>query len=242
MRKALCVLLAVSASVALFVAIFITCIEWTAFNESKYTAVQERERLDTVTGISLQDLKTVTRELLRYCRGERSDLDMQVPVNGQMREVFDEREKAHMVDVQALFVKVLRLRAYLLAAFAALALLLIPAARRRTLRELARGWVIAASGMGVLLVALGVYFALDFDRAWTQFHLLFFSNDLWQLYENEVLIQMLMPPPPLESMFDILVREIVLSAAAALAAVTALAVVALRFTRPKKPEVVPDAR
>jgi uncharacterized membrane protein len=83
---------------------------------------------------------------------------------------------------------------------------------------------------------MGIYFALNFDQAWTQFHLLFFSNDLWQLYNNEALIQMLMPPIPVESIFDIFVRTIVLTSAVTLAAVTTLAAVELRWKRKTAPK------
>jgi integral membrane protein (TIGR01906 family) len=231
MRKALTSTFSILASIALFATLFFTSIEWVAFNENRYASEQEKYRVAETMGVSKADLKKIMHELLLYCRGERADLNMQASVGGQMREIFDEREKAHMVDVQRLFVRGFKLRTILIASFLFLVLLLIYTARKRTLRELARGWVATASALGALLMALGVYFAVDFDKAWTQFHLVFFSNDLWQLYENEALIQMLMP------LFDGIVRAAVVTAVAALAVVTVLAVLILR----RKPKSLPEA-
>lgn len=230
MRKAFSVICSLLASAALFGALLTTSLEWVAFDESRYAAEQQKYHVAETMGVSKGDLGGIMHELLLYCRGERADLEMQALFSGRMREVFDAREKAHMVDVQRLFVRVFKLRTILLASFLFLILLLIYIARRNTLRELARGWVVTASALGALLAALGIWFALDFDGAWTQFHHVFFTNDLWQLYENEALIQMLMP------LFDGIVRAFVLTAAAMLAAVTALAAIILRRKRNPAPE------
>lgn len=236
MRKAVSVVLAILAAIALFFTVFLTCINAVALDESRYASYQQKYGIANEMGVSQADLTAITHKLLLYCKGGSTSLDMQYPVDGQMREIFDDREKAHMMDVQALFVKEIRARDILAASFVVLVLLLVLAARRKTLRELARGWVISVSVLGALLVAMGIYFAVDFDQAWTQFHLIFFTNDLWQLYDNEALIQMLIPqvPPGIEPIFDILIQQIVISAAVTLAAVTALAAVALRLTRPRK--------
>lgn len=231
MKKAATVTLAVLASVALFVSIFFTCIQSVAFNEGRYNAEQTRLGMPQAIGISADDMKKVMHELLLYCRGDRSNLNMQAVINGQSREVFDEREKEHMVDVQKLFVDGFRLRTILIIAFFFFLLVLLYVARRRTLREFARGWLFTISVLGVLLIAIGIYFAIDFDAAWTQFHYIFFSNDLWQLYENEMLIQLLMP------LFDGIVRAIMITTAVSMAVVTAAAAIVMRVTRKQKHEI-----
>lgn len=230
MKKAAAVTFAILASVALFVTIFFTCIQWVAFDENRYAASQQKLGLAAQAGITNGDMKDIMHNLLLYCRGESSSLDMVKTINGQPREVFDNREKDHMVDVQRLFVKGFTLRTVMIIAFFFFLLLLIYIARKRTLREIARGWVITVSALGALLVAIGIYFAVDFDQAWTQFHLIFFTNDLWQLYSNDMLIELLMP------LFDGIVRAIMITSAVTLAAVTALAVLALRVTRRQKAE------
>lgn len=236
MRKAATIGLSVLASAALFVAVVFTCVEWVAFDESRYWKAQEQYGLEAVTGMSREDLRMVTRELLAYCRGDRDNLEMQATINGQLREVFDQREKAHMVDVQKLFRGGTIIRIICVAAFLFLALLLIYFARRRVHRELARGWLVTIAVLGALLAALGIWFAVDFEGAFTRFHLLFFTNDLWLLYPDEVLIQML----PGQFFFS-LAQAIVVSSAAALAAITALAAAVLLTGRKKKETDADDA-
>ena len=233
MRKAILHALAALAGVALFITILFTCFELVAFDEGRYQAAQKQYSLGEVTGMDEANLKAVTHKLLEYTRGRSDTLDMRAVINGEEREVFDAREKSHMVDVQRLFISGYRMRTIAAASFLFLALIVIWRARGGSLRVLARGWVISIIVMGSLLAALGVYFAIDFDTAFTQFHLLFFSNDLWQLNpgppDYEVLIQMLP-----EQFFFSLVQGIVLWSAASLAAVTAGAVAVLVRAKKRK--------
>jgi len=237
MKKAVSVILAILASVALFFTVFLTCINGVSFDESRYAAYQQKYNIAANMGVSQANLTKITHDLLLYCKGQRATLDMQYPVDGQMREIFDEREKEHMVDVQALFVREIHARNWLALGFVVCVLLLILSARKKAPRELARGWVISIIVLGALLAAMGIYFSMDFDLAWTQFHHVFFTNDLWQLYDNEALIQMLIPSiVGVTPIFDIIIQQVVIISAAVLAALTALAIATLRLTRPRKPK------
>ena len=227
-RKTFSVAIAALASVALFVAVLLTCLQIVAFDEGYYAAQQQKLGLDAVAGVSKEDMGRIMHELLLYCRGDRPNLDMQAVINGQPREVFSQREKDHMVDVQVLFTRVIKLRLILVASFLFLALVLVYVARKRTLRELARGWLIAVAALGAVLLAIGIYFTVDFEAAWTQFHLIFFTNDLWLLYEDDMLIQLLLP------LFDGIVRSILIWSGAVLAVITAGAVFVMRRTAEKK--------
>lgn len=221
LKKATMITLSVLASAALFIIIVFTCLEAVAFDEGYYHQLQSKYGIETDTGMSTADLQKVTHELLLYCKGERAVLQMQAVINGETKDIYSQREIDHMVDVQRLFVKGLKTRTVLIISFLFLLLVLLYVARRRTLYELARGWVIAVSALGVLLVVIGVAFAINFDWAWTQFHLIFFTNDLWQLYSNDILILML------SKLFDSLVLTIIIVSGVALAAVTAVAVFVL---------------
>lgn len=234
MRKAVTTVLATLASVCLFVTILFTCLQLVAFDENRYAAEQQKLGLPQAAGVSAGAMKTIMHELLLYCRGDRSNLDMQAVIGGQPREVFSQREKDHMVDVQKLFVRGFHMRTILIVAFLFLVLVLVYFERKRTLRVLAKGWVIAAAAMGLLLAAVGICFAVDFEGAWTQFHHIFFTNDLWLLYNDDMLIQMLLP------LFDGIVMTILLSAAVVLAAVTAVAVIVLVKSRKRMDKPEPD--
>ena len=51
----------------------------------------------------MDDVMDVTEEMMAYLRGDREDLVVWTTVNGEKQEFFNDREKAHMVDVQNLF-------------------------------------------------------------------------------------------------------------------------------------------
>lgn len=227
-RKCFAVAIAVLASAALFIAVLLTSVQLVAFDEGRYASQQQKLGLDAVAGVSQEDMGRIMHELLLYCKGDRQDLNMQVMIHGQSREVFDQREKDHMVDVQKLFNRAIKARLILVASFLFLALILIYVARKHALRELARGWLIAAAALGVLLAAMGIWFAVDFEHAWTQFHLVFFTNDLWLLYDDDMLIQLLLP------LFDGIVQAIIVIAAIVLAVLTAGAAVLFKVTGRKQ--------
>ena len=169
------------------------------FYESEYT------KLDTARemGMSHGDLMEATETLLDYLRNRRDDLDLQTTVHGNTVEMFDMREKAHMEDVKALYrtaMAVAWIAAAVCAVLAALLILRAKAHRRTALR-----WILAGFGVfGVLLAAAAIYAAVDFYHFWRSFHELLFDNDLWQLFPDERLIQMVP-----EQFFSDLVTQIV---------------------------------
>ncbi len=170
-----------------------------SFYETEYA------KLDTARemGMTHEDLMEATDTLLDYLKDHRDDLDLQTTVRGQRVEMFDMREKAHMVDVKAMYRTAMVAARIAAIAAAALALLLIFGAKRH--RRTALNGVLWGFGIfGVLLGAASVYAAIDFNSFWRSFHELLFDNDLWLLYEDERLIQMVP-----EQFFSDLVTRIV---------------------------------
>ena len=156
-----------------------------SFYESEYA------KLDTARemGMSHAGLMEATDVLLDYLRDRRDGLDLQTTVNGQTVEMFDDREKAHMEDVRSLYRAAMTAARAAAAASAVLALALFLFAKRH--RKTALRGVLAGFGIfGLLLAAAAVYAAADFYHFWRSFHELLFDNDLWELYPDERLIQM----------------------------------------------------
>jgi integral membrane protein (TIGR01906 family) len=222
-RKITAYLLGALICLSAFVVIVLTCFEWGAFDESAYARAQQQYKIPETTGISQSDLKLVTHKLLAYCKGQYKLLEVKATVNGVYREVFDGREKAHMVDVQKLFLAGYDIRNGCLLAVLLLVTILVSVSRKNIYGVLARSWLVTVAVLGLAGTALGIYMMSDinhFDKVFTQFHLMLFTNDLWQLDpDTEVLIQMLP-----EEFFFSLVRTIVTAAGVSLAVVTAGAV------------------
>lgn len=124
------------------------------------------------TGLTREEIKTAFDEMLDYCLGAEEFS------TGMLR--WSQEGKSHFTDVRALFL--LDLRALLVCAVLLCALVLLSRLTgRKCARLLGRGptfWAGAGlAGAGALTGALA---ALDFDRAFTVFHALFFpGKDNW---------------------------------------------------------------
>jgi len=194
------------ASALLIVGLLIASIEMFAVNQKFFE--KEYAKLNTATdiGIDDEDLTRVTQTLLDYTTGKLDSLDMQAVIQGDMREVFDEREKAHMVDVKALYLGARNVRTGALIGAVVLLVLAFLIGRGRTLKTLCKSFLWVSGGFLIVVGAITAYAAIDFTNFWISFHHVFFAgNDLWQLYDYEVLIQMVP-----EQFFSDLVARIII--------------------------------
>ena len=161
---------------------------------------KEYKKLDNARymGMSTEDLTAATMQMIHYMEGSADSIDIDVTVYGETVSMFNDRERAHMVDVRAL---------YLGWVYATIGCLVLFTAfwiwqRKRHGLFFPALW----RGAGVLLIVLiglGIWVVLDFYSFWTCFHLLFFTNDLWLLDpETSRMINMM----PLELFYDVVVR------------------------------------
>jgi len=183
----------------------LTALQLVAFNLGFYRLEYRKYDRPAVIGMAEDDLMATTQAILDYVTDKRPDLLVQATIQGERRQVFDERELQHMRDVKALFLAGFRLRNWLIALGLASVLALRSLAGRRAWIILARSFsrtAVAALVLAALLVALA---NLNFTGVWDEFHHIFFSNDLWQLDPNtEVMINMF----PEEFFFDTATRVI----------------------------------
>lgn len=157
-----------------------------------YTKQYQKNNTTKYTGLSAQDLDTVTDNLLNYLTGKRENLDMQFEVDGQVREIFDEREKTHMIDVKKLYLNVVYITLALAAALAGTTIFALSKGKEladNVLRTYKKALILTV----VFIALAGAVFYLNFDWFWTNFHLVFFTNDLWIL-DPEISIMINMFP------------------------------------------------
>ena len=154
-----------------------------SYYESEYTKLNTAESI----GMSNEALFEATDALLSYIKGNREDISCVQEINGVEREVFDERETAHMVDVKALYQNA-RNVCFLLTALGIASLLFIFFVYKKGYVSLEKALLSLKDGFRqvtlafVIVVSFLVFYALvDFNRFWTVFHEIFFTNDLWLL-------------------------------------------------------------
>ena len=120
---------------------------------------------------------------------ERAEISV-VNRDGRPEPLFTEREILHMTDVKRL------LNRTYYAGWAAIGFIIAFLLgvwywrRGRARDSLAQAGLYAGGAVLLGIVALSAVAVTGFDGAFRQFHLLFFTNDLWQLSTRERLIQM----------------------------------------------------
>lgn len=179
----------------LMIIFLITSVEavvyWTpGYFEKEY----EKYQVPETVHMEMDDLLEVTDEMMAYLRGEREDLHIMTTVDGQAREFFNDREIAHMEDVQGLFLGAITLRRILLAT--AVLCVILMAVLKADLKKLLPKCLCMGSGLFFLLAAgLGILISTDFTKYFIIFHKIFFRNDLWILDPSTDLLINIVPEP-----------------------------------------------
>lgn len=171
----------------LLIACLYTSIEIHGFNkkyyENKYTELNTAEDI----GMSNDALFDATFTLLDYLKDKRDDIHCVQEVNGVSREIFDERETAHMIDVKELYINVKKvcISLSLLGLLSFLILLYFVKFKGYEIREMIKdmmdGLRQVVCAFAIVISGLLFYAFVDFSRFWTMFHEIFFDNDLWLL-------------------------------------------------------------
>jgi integral membrane protein TIGR01906 len=173
--------LGIIASLSLVIVILITSFELAiygdfSFYEEKYT----KYNVQADVNMEMEDIMDVTREMMDYLRGNREDLIVETTVAGEAREFFNDKEKAHMYDVQQIFIKSLQLRiiAIVIMVCCIFGLIMTKANLKKLLP------LTYQIGIALFLVITGslvFLFSRDFTKYFIIFHEIFFTNDLWLL-------------------------------------------------------------
>lgn len=96
----------------LMIVFLITAVEAVAYWTPGYYKMEyeKYQVLDDLPEMTMDDLLSVTDEMMAYLRGNREDLHVFTTMGGEYREFFNAREIAHMEDVRGLFLGGLWLR------------------------------------------------------------------------------------------------------------------------------------
>jgi integral membrane protein (TIGR01906 family) len=145
------------------------------------------------TGLDDPQLQRIADAFVTYFQSPPGQIQMQVTAFGQSRPLFNDREVAHMEDVQALIQVFFRLQ--IVAAAAVLLRLGFALVFDRGVVPLGREMLWSTGLMVGLVVLVAVLSLLDFDALWTRFHQIAFRNDLWLLDPRTDYLIMLFPEP-----------------------------------------------
>ncbi len=196
------------AGLALLLGIFINCIDFWGFNRDFYRAEYAKLSTAQYIGITEDELTQTTEVLLDYITDERDNLNVTAVVNGVERQVFNEKEIAHMVDVKNLYLGAMTFGLICFAICAVICGVIVYFRRVKSIMFLAKGFIHANFLFLGILAVVGLWAVFDFNSFWTSFHHVFFAgNDLWILDPTTDILIMMVPS---QFFFD-LVMSIVLT-------------------------------
>ena len=151
----------------------------------------EYAKYDTPSNVrgemSLDDAVHVTEDMLEYCIGRLDTLDdTEATIDGVTAPFFTEREKSHLADCRELFLKGIRARLIACLFLATLSIYIwVHRGKDEAPVILARGYLGSLGLVAVFSVIIGILSMIDFTRVFTEFHHIFFDNDLWILYPDK---------------------------------------------------------
>ena len=145
------------------------------------------------TGLDDAQLQHIADAFVAYFQAPPGQIQMQVTAFGQSRLLFNDREVAHMEDVQALIQFFLRMQ--IVAAIVVAVRLVVALALERGVVNLGRDMLLSTALMVALVIVVAVLSLIDFDALWTRFHQIAFRNDLWLLDPTRDYLIMLFPEP-----------------------------------------------
>ena len=217
--------------VALMLILILTALHIVGTDDGLYYSEQMKADILPRAGISDDNLRDLDGRLAAYLAGDEAALNagegvVEMPVFGETRPAFNAKEMTHMEDCFKLFALLRKVRGRLIPWAI---LLIVGGAYLLQNRRKARlaAWL-APLILLIPLGAFGIWAAIDFDGAFTFFHRLLFTNDLWLLDRRTDLLIRICP----ESMFMALGLRIALWSLAAVIAVSALATL-ITFIWPK---------
>jgi integral membrane protein (TIGR01906 family) len=194
MEGAMRFVLGYTAALCVFVVLLCQSIAIPTFSKAFYTSQFKKNDTPRTVSMEMEELQRITWEMLDYMRGRRDDLIIRGTVDGQEREIFNEREKDHMVDVYRLFDIGYRVRNIAFFLFFMI-VFIMQLLKYQTAYLMARCLREVLTGFLSLAALLIIIIAVDFNRAFTLFHLIFFNNDLWVLNPATDLLVNIVPQP-----------------------------------------------
>lgn len=194
----------------LIVGLLLTAFQLAIYGDSDY-GFYEREYktygVAKILNMTDSDIMKVTEYMMDYLIGKEEELTIDVMVDGEYQDFFNEQDRLHMADVRNLFLGGLKIRNFCLLASILFLLFVamkkIWSEKKFGFEEYFFGHLRALLIIGIFAIVIAIGCFIDFDASFRFFHQIFFTNDLW-IFDpaTDYMINML----PEAFFFDFVVR------------------------------------
>ena len=137
--------------------------------------------VSAATGLDNEELLSVADRMVTYFNSDEEFFDI---------DLFNQREVTHLKDVKGLIQLAYRLQLASLAYIVVYIVINFVLRRGAFWRGLARRLIWGSGATIALLAILGLWAVIDFDSLFLLFHLVSFSNELWQLSPGDKMLLM----------------------------------------------------
>lgn len=185
-------------SISFILASLLLSVHFYCYNRNFYTKEHNSIQLygkgiAEYIGISDDDLYELTDFTLDYLNNPDSSLNKQMLINGELREVYTNDEKAHMEDVRKLNLNAVYIMHISLCLF--IISIVYYFVNKGSITLLTKNYIKALLITLAIFSVIGGYILVDFNSFWTNFHHIFFAgNDLWLLDLRKDILIMIVPP------------------------------------------------
>ena len=176
-------MLAIGVVFAALLPVFLIAINVVYITDSDwlYTYNWWRNGVSERTGLPVSELDSAADQIKDYFANDAERLDVRVNTSRGEVSLFDERETLHMIDVKDLMRYVVGVSVWSGVGLILCVALGLSIRRRAFFASMSRWLRWCALVWGLMIAAIVVVAVIDFTWIFTQFHLLSFANDLWQL-------------------------------------------------------------
>lgn len=181
-------------AICLFLILLINAFDYSVYYRPQfYEKTFAKYNVTEDAQMEMSEVLKLSDYLIDYLKGHKDSLEnYRAVVNGEERLFYSEKEILHMEDVKGLFLGGLVIRRICIVIVVLLmAIMLIK--KMDFIRALAKCIIGTFLSILAVLGVLVLLIASDFTRAFTIFHEIFFSNDLWLFDPDEDWVIRLLP-------------------------------------------------
>lgn len=221
LNRCISTLLAALCFLIMVLALAFTALSAALDNREDFVAFYDEYQVEQRIGISSEDAADALLALVYYMEGEREDIQLTVTEYGEQVEMYNRQEIDHMVDVKNLYQAFKMTQPLAVAAFIAVLIIAWRSAKKGHFKLPIFAYYLSLILFVVIGGGLALWAYFDFTSFWTEFHHLFFTNDLWLM--DPAVCRMIRICP--ESLFSTLCGGVIMNAALSILALGIVAYV-----------------